>query len=137
MGRSSKSALRTVLRIDFPNNEKIGRGKMQLLEHIRETGSISAAGRAMNMSYRRAWLLVSAMNAMFSQPVVESQRGGKQGGGAVVTEFGENLLSRFRTMEEKIETAVASDIAWLDAHRSRSKSSASEADISEAPMRRS
>ncbi|MDR6632656.1 molybdate transport system regulatory protein [Phyllobacterium sp. 1468] len=137
MGPSSKSALRTVLRIDFPHDEKIGRGKMQLLEHIRETGSISAAGRAMDMSYRRAWLLVSAMNAMFSQPVVDSQRGGKQGGGAVVTEFGEKLLSRFRTMEEKIETAVASDIAWLDANRSKSKSSASESDISEAPTRRS
>ena len=110
---------------------------MQLLEHIRETGSISAAGRAMDMSYRRAWLLVSAMNAMFSQPVVDSQRGGKQGGGAVVTEFGEKLLSRFRTMEKKIETAVASDIAWLDTNRSKSTSSASEADISEAPTRRS
>jgi molybdate transport system regulatory protein len=137
MGRSSSKNLKTVLRIDFPDNEKIGRGKMQLLEHIRETGSISAAGRAMDMSYRRAWLLVSAMNAMFSQPVVDSQRGGKQGGGAVVTEFGEKLLSRFRTMEEKIETAVASDIAWLDANRSHNVSSASDADISEAPTRRS
>ncbi|RCW86434.1 molybdate transport system regulatory protein [Phyllobacterium bourgognense] len=137
MGPSSSKNLKTVLRIDFPDNEKIGRGKMQLLEHIRETGSISAAGRAMDMSYRRAWLLVSAMNAMFSQPVVDSQRGGKQGGGAAVTEFGEKLLSRFRTMEEKIETAVASDIAWLDANRSKSTSSASEADISKAPTRRS
>ena len=71
MGPSSSKNLKTVLRIDFPDNEKIGRGKMQLLEHIRETGSISAAGRAMDMSYRRAWLLVSAMNAMFSQPVVD------------------------------------------------------------------
>ena len=125
------------MRIDFPDREKIGRGKMQLLEHIRETGSISAAGRAMDMSYRRAWLLVSAMNAMFSQPVVDSQRGGKQGGGAVVTEFGEKLLSRFRSMEKKVETAVASDIAWLDANRSQSRSSAPKTDVKEAPTRRS
>jgi len=125
------------LRIDFPDREKIGRGKMQLLEHIRETGSISAAGRAMDMSYRRAWLLVSAMNAMFSQPVVDSQRGGKQGGGAVVTEFGEELLSRFRTMEKKIQTAVASDIAWLDANRGPSTSSTPKTDINEDPTRRS
>jgi molybdate transport system regulatory protein len=137
MSPSSKGALRTVLRIDFPDREKIGRGKMQLLEHIRETGSISAAGRAMDMSYRRAWLLVSAMNAMFSQPVVDSQRGGKQGGGAVVTEFGEELLSRFRTMEKKIQTAVASDIAWLDANRGPSTASTPKTDINEDPTRRS
>ncbi|UXN64795.1 winged helix-turn-helix domain-containing protein [Phyllobacterium sp. A18/5-2] len=119
MGTSSQSDLKTVLRIDFPNGERIGRGKMQLLEHIRSTGSISAAGRAMNMSYRRAWLLVSAMNGMFSLPVVDLQRGGKQGGGAVVTGFGEELLSRFRAMEEKIETAVADDLGWLDANRAK------------------
>lgn len=91
---------------------------MQLLEHIRATGSISAAGRAMDMSYRRAWLLVSAMNSMFTHSVVDSQRGGKQGGGAIVTEFGEELLSRFRAMEQKVEAALASDIDWLDANRS-------------------
>lgn len=73
------ASLRPVLRIDFPNAERLGRGKIMLLEHIRETGSISAAGRAMDMSYRRAWLLVSALNTMFSEPSVESQRGGKQG----------------------------------------------------------
>ncbi|PSH64513.1 winged helix-turn-helix domain-containing protein [Phyllobacterium sophorae] len=119
MGTSSQRDLKTVLRIDFPNGERIGRGKMQLLEHIRSTGSISAAGRAMNMSYRRAWLLVSAMNGMFSLPVVDSQRGGKQGGGAVVTGFGEELLSRFRAMEAKIGTAVADDLGWLDANRAK------------------
>jgi molybdate transport system regulatory protein len=128
MGLSSKSDLKTVLRIDFPDKERIGRGKMQLLEHIRSTGSISAAGRAMDMSYRRAWLLVSAMNTMFAHPVVDSQRGGKQGGGAVVTEFGEELLSRFRAMEKKVEAAVASDIDWLDANRSGSASPQKTAD---------
>jgi molybdate transport system regulatory protein len=122
MSPGSKCDLQPVLRIDFPNEKKIGRGKMQLLEHIRETGSISAAGRAMDMSYRRAWLLVSEMNAMFAQPVVDSQRGGKQGGGAVVTDFGETLLQRFRDMEKKIETALASDIAWLEANRGVTKS---------------
>lgn len=92
---------------------------MQLLEHIRATGSISAAGRAMDMSYRRAWLLVSAMNSMFSHAVVDSQRGGKLGGGAVVTEFGEELLNRFRSMENKLNEAVADDIEWLHANRNK------------------
>jgi len=120
MSSTPKRDLKTVFRIDFPNRERIGRGKMQLLELIRETGSISAAGRAMDMSYRRAWLLVNEMNAMFAQPVVDSQRGGKQGGGAVVTAFGEELLQHFRAMESKIASAVADDIDWLESNRSRS-----------------
>lgn len=118
MNSPSKSDLKTILRIDFPDGGRIGRGKMQLLEHIRSTGSISAAGRAMDMSYRRAWLLVSAMNAMFVHPVVDSQRGGKQGGGAVVTQFGEELLNHFHAMEKKLREAVTSDLRWLDANRS-------------------
>lgn len=110
--------LRPVLRIDFPDAERLGRGKIRLLELIRETGSISAAGRAMDMSYRRAWLLVSALNAMFAQEAVSSQRGGKQGGGAVVTPFGEELISRFRAMEAKTAAAMADDLQWLEANRS-------------------
>ncbi|PWE54223.1 transcriptional regulator [Metarhizobium album] len=109
--------LKPILRIDFPPGERLGRGKMQLLELIKETGSISAAGRAMDMSYRRAWLLVDAMNHLFTLPVVESQRGGKQGGGAAVTEFGEDLLKRFRHMEQTLDQALAADFDWLQQHR--------------------
>ena len=119
MSAVAKGDLKPVFRIDFPNRERIGRGKMQLLELIRQTGSISAAGRAMDMSYRRAWLLVSEMNAMFAQPVVDSQRGGKQGGGAVVTRFGEELLQHYRNMEEKIASAIADDIDWLESNRNK------------------
>jgi molybdate transport system regulatory protein len=107
-----------VLRISFPHEDRLGRGKMELLEHIRETGSISAAGRAMDMSYRRAWLLVSDMNRMFKQPVVESQRGGQKGGGAALTPFGDELLARFRRMEETVRATLASDLAWLEGNRS-------------------
>lgn len=88
-----------------------------LLELIRETGSISAAGRAMDMSYRRAWLLVDALNRMFKEPAVESQRGGKQGGGAALTAFGEALVDRFRAMEARMGAALADDLAWLEAAR--------------------
>ncbi len=88
-----------------------------LLEHIRETGSISAAGRAMDMSYRRAWLLVDALNRMFKEPSVESQRGGKQGGGAALTPFGETLIRRYREMEAKAKAAIADDLAWLETAR--------------------
>lgn len=110
---SIKKTPNLVLRIDFPHADRLGRGKIMLLEHIRETGSISAAGRAMDMSYRRAWLLVSAINRMFTQDAVESQRGGKQGGGAVVTAFGEELIRRFRAMEEHAEIALSAELAWL------------------------
>lgn len=109
--------LSPVLRIDFPPGERLGRGKVMLLELIRDTGSISAAGRAMDMSYRRAWLLVDALNRMFAEPAVEPQRGGKAGGGAVLTPFGLSLIERFRAMEAKAAGAIADDIAWLETNR--------------------
>lgn len=117
----TENELRPVLRIDFPPEDRLGRGKIMLLELIRQTGSISAAGRAMDMSYRRAWLLVDALNRMFKEPAVESQRGGKQGGGAALTAFGEELVERFRAMELKARTAIAEDLDWLEAARTRDR----------------
>ncbi|MBY5566600.1 LysR family transcriptional regulator [Rhizobium leguminosarum] len=117
MTDSAAKTLVPVLRISFPDEDRLGHGKMELLEHIRQTGSISAAGRAMDMSYRRAWLLVSEMNRMFSEQVVASQRGGQKGGGAALTPFGEELLGRFRRMESTMRTSLAEDLAWLEAKR--------------------
>lgn len=122
--------LQTILRIDFASGNRLGRGKIMLLELIRETGSISAAGRAMDMSYRRAWLLVDALNRMFREPVVESQRGGKQGGGAAVTAFGEMLIERFRAMEAKTQAAIAEDLDWLGSMRDCEEASGGPAEIS-------
>ena len=76
---------RLTIRIDLPPAGQIGPGKAKLLELIGETGSISAAGRALDMSYRRAWLLVDAMNHIFKEPVVSTMLGGKAGGGARLT----------------------------------------------------
>lgn len=109
-----KPVLRPILRIDFPEKARLGRGKIQLLEHIRDTGSISAAGRAMDMSYRRAWQLVDALNSMFTEPSVISQRGGKQGGGALLTPFGEELIRRFHQMELHLAQALNDDLRWLE-----------------------
>ncbi|EPE96004.1 winged helix-turn-helix domain-containing protein [Rhizobium grahamii] len=122
MKSPSVETLTPILRISFPHEDRLGRGKMELLEHIRETGSISAAGRAMDMSYRRAWLLVSDMNRMFLEPVVESQRGGQKGGGATLTPFGDELLARFRKMEQVMKATLADDLAWLEANRSTQNS---------------
>ncbi|NTF33123.1 LysR family transcriptional regulator [Rhizobium skierniewicense] len=114
---AGKERLKTVLRIDFPPADRLGRGKIQLMEFIISTGSISAAGRAMDMSYRRAWLLVDALNHMFNEPVIESQRGGSQGGGAALTDFGRALLDRYRGMEQRLDDALKADLDWLESHR--------------------
>lgn len=119
MSNPPDQTLQPLLKVAFPPGERLGRGKIELLEHIRETGSISAAGRRMDMSYRRAWLLVDAINTMFAKPSVESQRGGKQGGGAQLTEFGEELIRRFRHMEVILQSALADDLDWLNEHQSK------------------
>lgn len=87
------------LRIMLDNEIAFGPGKAELLEAIKATGSISAAGKTMDMSYRRAWLLVDAMNRCFHAPLVETAKGGKNGGGAQVTPYGEEVLRRYRAME--------------------------------------
>lgn len=116
MTRHISETIDAILRIHFAGPDRLGRGKMELLEHIRGTGSISAAGRAMGMSYRRAWLLVSDLNRMFDLPSVESQRGGQRGGGAVLTPFGAALLARFRAMEQAMAEVLADDLLWLQQH---------------------
>lgn len=107
------------LRIDFEGDRALGPGKIRLLELVAETGSISAAGRAMDMSYRRAWLLVSAMNRTFRQPRVATREGGAGGGGASLTQFGQALAGRYRAMEAAAARAVAHDIAALEENLSR------------------
>ena len=84
------------LRVVFPGGFMIGPGKAELLERIAATGSISAAGREMGMSYKRAWLLVETMNTAFREPVVESLRGGAKGGGARLTANGQAVLAAYR-----------------------------------------
>lgn len=98
------------LRILFSHAIAIGPGKAELLENIAETGSISAAARRMNMSYRRAWLLVDTMNQCFKSPLVETATGGKGGGGARITDFGSEVLRRYRDMEDKAARAVSVDM---------------------------
>jgi molybdate transport system regulatory protein len=88
----------------------MGPGKARLIELIAATGSISAAAREMGMSYRRAWQLVDALNASFTEAVVITATGGRHGGGAVVTEFGRRLAEDFRAMEARASAAIASDL---------------------------
>jgi molybdate transport system regulatory protein len=110
---ASPASLR--LRLLFGDRLVLGPGKAELLGGIAETGSIAAAGRAMGMSYKRAWSLVEEMNAAFRLPLVSSARGGAGGGGAVVTEAGLTVLAAYRSMVAATERACAEDIASLAA----------------------
>ena len=98
------------LRVLGGRRPAIGPGKAELIERIAETGSISAAARAMGMSYRRAWQLVEALNRACREPVVLTAIGGKRGGGAEVTAFGRKLVGLFRAMEGKASAAIAADL---------------------------
>ncbi|HEY0522980.1 MAG TPA: LysR family transcriptional regulator [Stellaceae bacterium] len=102
------------LRIDFDGADSVGPGKIRLLELLRETGSIAAAGRAMDMSYRRAWLLVDELNRSFRMPVVATKLGGSGGGGAELTHFGEELVTHYRAMEAAAYAALRPHLSALD-----------------------
>ncbi len=105
--KDDKDSIGAKLRVVVAPGVGIGPGKAALLEGIKETGSISAAGRKIGMSYKRAWYLVEAMNGHFDRPLVEASKGGKTGGGAKLTPLGEDVLSAFREMEAVTDKAVA------------------------------
>jgi molybdate transport system regulatory protein len=102
--------LKPQIRILFRKAIAMGPGKADLLRAIDQTGSISAAARQMEMSYRRAWLLVDTMNQAFKSPVVVTLTGGKAGGGAAVTRFGKEVLQRYSEMEKIASASVAKEI---------------------------
>lgn len=109
---------RLSLRIDLANGARLGPGKAQLLALIEEHGSIRAAGAAMGMSYRRSWLLADEINRMFKEPSIFTRHGGKSGGGAGLTPFGEILLKACRRMDAESRKALSSDLDWLEAMQS-------------------
>ena len=99
------------LRIVFGNAARLGPGKIDLLEAIGRTGSISAAGRELGMSYRRAWVLVDAVNKMFTRPLVTATTGGVQGGGAQLTDFGRGVVAAYRRVEARTLDAIREELA--------------------------
>lgn len=101
------------LRIDLDPESRIGPGKIELLEKVIALGSISAAGRAMNMSYRRAWELIEAINVMCGSPAVEARAGGEKGGGARVTPLGHAIVTRYRAIEKAAALAAEPELQAL------------------------
>ena len=109
------------VRIDIDAAGRIGPGKIELLETIHQSCSISAAGRAMEMSYKRAWDLVDEINRICRQAAVERQTGGKNGGGAVLTPFGLSLVARYRKIERTAATAARKELQALRSDIGRAK----------------
>ena len=107
----SEPALR--IRVTFGAGRMMGPGKAELLERIAETGSIAAAGRAMGMSYKRAWQLVETLNEMFRAPLVARNRGGARGGGAELTGTGREVLGHYRALEAEARAAGAERAARM------------------------
>jgi molybdate transport system regulatory protein len=101
------------IRIDFGACGYLGPGKITLMELISKHGSISAAGKEMGMSYRRAWLLVDEINHIFREPLVETQMGGSGGGGARLSKLGRDVVGRYRAIEGAAANAAAADLRAL------------------------
>jgi len=122
---NGKSLPSLSVRIDLDASGRIGPGKILLLEQIQRSGSISAAGRAMEMSYKRAWDLVDEVNRICRQAAVERQTGGKNGGGAVLTPFGLSLVARYRKIERDATTAARKELEALRKEIARPKKASS------------
>lgn len=101
------------IRLDLANGARVGPGKIALLEEIARHGSISGAGRALRMSYRRAWELVEDLNRHLGTPVVAASTGGSGGGGARLTEAGAALVAAYRAIERATEAAAAPHLPAL------------------------
>jgi molybdate transport system regulatory protein len=117
-------------RIDFAEHSSVGPGKISLLEAIRESGSLSQGARNVGMSYRRAWLLVESLRQSFREPLTVASKGGKAGGGMLVTEFGDALIKNYRELERDFailaERRLHPIISTLSRHsKSRAKVSLS------------
>jgi molybdate transport system regulatory protein len=107
-------SVRLTVRVDFGTAGSLGPGKIRLLETIGRLGSISRAGRALGMSYRRAWLLVDDLNRCFREPVVITKPGGARGGGAELTPFGLDVIGKYRSIETRAATAATRQLRDLE-----------------------
>ena len=100
-------------RVDFAAGSSVGPGKIELLEAIARCGSLSAAARSVNMSYRRAWLLLHDVNESFPEPAARLSVGGRAGGGATLTEFGSRLVAAYREFEATVQVQASRSFAGV------------------------
>lgn len=110
---ASKPVVRFRLRVTCGETVAIGPGKIQLLEAIQRTGSLTAAAKSIDMSYRRAWLLIDELNRALKEPAVESAKGGEHGGGSVLTSVGERVVQQYRSIEAAAAASCKAQIRAL------------------------
>jgi len=102
------------LRIDFGPGRALGPGKIDLLESVERTGSLSAAAAEMEMSYKRAWDLLESLNALYDRPIVVMSKGGRGGGGGgKLTQLGLDVIAAFRSVERKCAKVAGAEFAGL------------------------
>ena len=118
MGRARRH-LKLSLRICLEDDIALGPGKADLLESIDAEGTITAAGRRLGMSYKRAWSLVETMNRCFESPLVETSKGGAARGGASLTRLGRSVLERYRAMEAAAHQAIRRDARYIEGRLAR------------------
>ncbi|PJJ60864.1 winged helix-turn-helix domain-containing protein [Hymenobacter chitinivorans] len=99
--------------LEGPTDRMMGIGRLELLEKIHRLGSISKAAQEMQMSYKRAWDLVASMNQQAREPLVSTQAGGKRGGGAVVTEAGQQMMREFAALQDRFQAFLATETARM------------------------
>ena len=121
-------------RVDFSAACSVGAGKIELLETIARTGSLSQAARELSMSYRRAWVLVDSLNRDFDTPVARNNVGGN-GGGAVLTDFGHELIAAYRALEAGIQELADRKLRSIAGHIAPAEGGAGERGSS-GPVRR-
>jgi molybdate transport system regulatory protein len=109
-------------RIDLPNGQSVGPGKIELLDLVGRHASISAAARAMNMSYRQAWLKLESLNHALDEPVFETATGGAHGGGARLTATGRKLIARFHDLQTRVEKLARRELGPWVRHAARTSS---------------
>lgn len=114
--KAAKPVVQFRLRIRKGAHVAIGPGKIALLEAIARTGSITSAAKSLEMSYRRAWLLVDEMNACIRTPVIETATGGRNGGGSQLTATGAEVVRLYRAIEQLAESTVADRLDELTRH---------------------
>ena len=114
--KPSKPGISVKLQLDLPGGARVGPGKIRLLELIEEAGSLSRAAEQMRVSYRRAWLFVQQINQAFDEPAVSTPEHGHGGAAARLTDFGKELIRRYREIEARAELNSADALDWLIRH---------------------
>lgn len=109
------------MQIDMPDGTRLGPGKIQLLELIESQGSLSRAAEAMGISYRRAWLFVQQINAVFDEPAIATPEHRRGGAAARLTKFGEELIRQFRHLEAQARSDGTKVLRWLERHQTRTR----------------